>query len=193
MGMIIHSHNSKDYFVPKGTTVAVSGGTHNANGVTFASSADASQGGAELPSSPREASQDQEARTVALLFDDASEAIVSLHVSHGESCQSFLFAAKACFGAEPCEIDTWGIFDKPPVDCVVSDWSYWEPCSHTCGVGQQSRSRKIIQYPVRGGFGCSEALTVTRECIARPCHNECQPVDCQYSDWSMWGACDRCG
>jgi len=191
--MVIHSHNSKDYFVPKGTTVAVSGGTHNANGVTFASSADASRGGEELPSSPREASQDQEARTVSLQFDDSSEAIVSLHVSHGESCQSFLFAAKACLGEEPCEIDTCSIFDKPPVDCVVSDWSYWEPCTHTCGVGQQSRNRKIIQYPVRGGFGCSEALSVTRECIARPCHNECQPVDCQYSDWAMWGACDRCG
>jgi len=191
--MTVHSQNSKDYFLPKGTTIAVSGGTHSVAGVTFSSSNNAGEAGAELPISPSEASQDQEARAVSLQFDDTSEAIVSLNVRHGESCQPFLFAAKACWQGQPCEIDTCGIFDKPPVDCVVSDWAYWGPCSHTCGVGQQSRERKILQYPVRGGFGCSESLSVTRECIAKPCHDACQPVDCKYSDWSLFGACDRCG
>lgn len=39
-------------------------------------------------------------------------------------------------------------------DCVVSEWSPWSPCSHSCSSknaeGSQSRSRSIVALPAEG-------------------------------------------
>jgi len=188
--MQIFAQRFKDYFLTKDTSIAVASGTA---GATFAASNGHQQHEDMLPQSPSSTTGLQESRSVAILFVEASEAEVHFQVTQGSTCRKFLFAAKACFGSDSCEVDPCHLFDKPPVDCVLSTWGLWGMCSSECGVGQQIRSREILQQPSRGGFGCSEALSETRECMQKPCHNDCTPVDCLWTDWHEWGACDRCG
>lgn len=48
-------------------------------------------------------------------------------------------------------------------DCRVSEWSEWTPCSKTCGIGEQSRTRKVLFYPKRGALPCPQ-LKQTKWC-----------------------------
>lgn len=79
----------------------------------------------------------------------------------------------------------------PPVDCTASEWHEWNKCSASCGGGVQSRSRKIIQQPSNGGFGCKESLSDVRECARNSC-SHAQPVDCVLGNWHDWGMCGSC-
>jgi len=81
---------------------------------------------------------------------------------------------------------------KDEVDCVLSDWSAWTKCTRTCGSGQSSRSRVVLQEPQAGGKPCSGVLTVLKSCNSDPCE---MPVclDCIWGEWSDWGACTKCG
>ncbi|KAI1237370.1 Thrombospondin type-1 domain-containing protein 7B, partial [Lamprotornis superbus] len=60
-------------------------------------------------------------------------------------------------------------------DCVVSEWSPWSPCSHSCSSrnaeGTQSRSRSILALPAEGGKTCppERALQEQRACNEHPC------------------------
>eukprot|EP01004_Peranema_trichophorum_P003198 NODE_21_length_5193_cov_112.595266_g17_i0.p1 GENE.NODE_21_length_5193_cov_112.595266_g17_i0~~NODE_21_length_5193_cov_112.595266_g17_i0.p1 ORF type:complete len:1676 (-),score=495.00 NODE_21_length_5193_cov_112.595266_g17_i0:119-5146(-) len=75
-----------------------------------------------------------------------------------------------------------------PVDCVVSDWSEWSICDHTCGGGTQSRSR-VITTPVRYGGRVCPALVETQACNIQEC-----PIDCVVSSWGDWSVCTKtCG
>ena len=68
------------------------------------------------------------------------------------------------------------------VDCVVSEWQLWSPCS--CS-GEKSRVRQIQTPPHQGGEECPE-LSETDTCSPEP--GACV-VDCVVSEWSEWGAC----
>ncbi|XP_063789788.1 thrombospondin type-1 domain-containing protein 7B isoform X1 [Pseudophryne corroboree] len=75
--------------------------------------------------------------------------------------------------------------DEPPVqlvckvpcslDCVISEWSAWSPCSRSCSTknaeGKQSRTRSILAYPGEGGKSCpsSQALYEYRLCNDHLC------------------------
>lgn len=49
------------------------------------------------------------------------------------------------------------------VDCVVSDWMSWSPCSTTCGKnGTRQRTRKILVWPVGKGSPCPQLLEKQR-------------------------------
>ncbi len=75
-----------------------------------------------------------------------------------------------------------------PVDCEVDNWTDWGPCSKTCGVGTQNRTRKVKTQAQNGGKECP-VLTETQTCNTQPC-----PVDCKVSDWEPWGTCSAtCG
>lgn len=74
--------------------------------------------------------------------------------------------------------------DKGPckVDCLLSDWSTWSECSHPCGLGEQRRSRYVIEAPSETGKSCG-ALEETK-----PCGGHCPPK-CILSDWTEWASC----
>ncbi|XP_025979254.2 thrombospondin type-1 domain-containing protein 7B [Dromaius novaehollandiae] len=75
-------------------------------------------------------------------------------------------------------------------DCVVSEWSQWSPCSHSCSSknaeGNQSRSRSILALPAEGGKACppARALQEHRSCNEHPC----VPV---FWETSPWSACSE--
>ncbi|XP_026533553.1 thrombospondin type-1 domain-containing protein 7A isoform X1 [Notechis scutatus] len=62
-----------------------------------------------------------------------------------------------------------------PKDCVLSTWSGWSSCSHTCSgkttEGKQMRTRSILAYAGEGGLQCpnSSRLQETRNCNEHPC------------------------
>lgn len=75
-----------------------------------------------------------------------------------------------------------------PVDCVVSSWSAFSPCTKPCGGGTQTRTRTVVTPAANGGAPCP-SLIDTVSCNTQPC-----PVDCVVSDWSAWGPCSApCG
>ena len=47
----------------------------------------------------------------------------------------------------------WLSFIWSPVDCVMGEWSNWSAC---CGGEITSRSREVIQDPLRSGDPCSD-------------------------------------
>ncbi|XP_061442295.1 thrombospondin type-1 domain-containing protein 7A isoform X3 [Rhineura floridana] len=62
-----------------------------------------------------------------------------------------------------------------PKDCVLSTWSGWSSCSHTCSgkttEGKQMRARSILAYAGEGGIQCpnNSMLQETRNCNEHPC------------------------
>ncbi|CAJ1071311.1 thrombospondin type-1 domain-containing protein 7B [Xyrichtys novacula] len=74
--------------------------------------------------------------------------------------------------SESCMVDC-------PVSCILSDWSAWTECSHTCGSqGRSTRTRRILQDAHEGGRPCPTLLVQTRPCPIMPCYTWL------LSDWS---------
>lgn len=71
-------------------------------------------------------------------------------------------------------------------DCQVSEWQT-EPCSVTCGGGNQRMVRSVEAHPV-GGMPCPP-LEAFQNCNTAAC-----PISCELSAWSGWSACSsECG
>uniref|UniRef100_A0A3B1IIX4 Thrombospondin type-1 domain-containing protein 7A n=1 Tax=Astyanax mexicanus TaxID=7994 RepID=A0A3B1IIX4_ASTMX len=65
--------------------------------------------------------------------------------------------------SELCQVDC-------PVSCVLSEWSPWTECSHTCGnQGVMSRSRRVLQEAHDEGRPCPSQLSQTKPCPIMPC------------------------
>lgn len=188
--MSLFAQGFKDYYLSKQSLVAVSSVD---GGGTFAAS-DAGNFGNPLPNSPADTDEMTESRTVALLYDQAATFDVKFQVAGGTGCHRFLFAVKGCAGQGGCcEVDPCHLYDKPAVDCILSDWEEWGECDVSCGAGQQVKRRQVVQYPSKGGYGCTSALSLTRACNMQACGNECVPVDCAWTEWSDYGPCNKCG
>ncbi|XP_033639593.1 uncharacterized protein LOC117300041 isoform X3 [Asterias rubens] len=97
-------------------------------------------------------------------------------------------------------------------NCAVngnfSDWSPWEPCDHTCGVGFHTRRRSCSNPPPRnGGKRCLGADQQRLPCSdLKPCPGALSSIapscvafgncskDCTWNLWSDWSSCTRsCG
>ncbi|KAL3267359.1 hypothetical protein HHI36_011490 [Cryptolaemus montrouzieri] len=55
------------------------------------------------------------------------------------------------------------------IDCIVSRFSNWSPCSTTCGSGITESVRTIKVRPQNGGKECPSRLVRRRKCIGPPC------------------------
>jgi len=74
-----------------------------------------------------------------------------------------------------------------PVHCETTDWSSWGSCDASCGgEGRRIRTRSITAEADNGGSSCPTLEDVDTECAGQPC-----PIDCDLTDWSSWGSCDR--
>ena len=95
----------------------------------------------------------------------------------GKACTSFEWQqVKDCTSGE-C-----------PVDCTLSSWSQWAPCSRSCGGGSARRTRSVTRAAVQGGIKCG-ALSQTQACNVMLC-----AVDCKIGEWGTWGPCTKaCG
>ena len=56
----------------------------------------------------------------------------------------------------------------PAVDCRVSNWAAWSPCSVTCGAGTKARTRHVDEYDRGGGNECP-ILRTEKYCSPREC------------------------
>lgn len=109
---------------------------------------------------------------------------------------------RRCFGGmsevsmcnpSPGEFPSPQCMQSMRVDCVLSDWSEYSPCSSSCRGGQHQRNRQILVSPDGGGRECPTTLAETSACNDEPCPGQCKPSDCVFSDWSSWGTCTKCG
>ncbi|RWS26881.1 hypothetical protein B4U80_04927 [Leptotrombidium deliense] len=78
-------------------------------------------------------------------------------------------------------------FSNPGVvDCMVTDWSEWSPCSKTCGPnGRKTRRRQIKLSPQNGGVPCPTKLVQRRKCKNNP------PCNCILGPWTEWSPCSK--
>uniref|UniRef100_A0A6J0SKF4 Thrombospondin type-1 domain-containing protein 7B n=1 Tax=Pogona vitticeps TaxID=103695 RepID=A0A6J0SKF4_9SAUR len=76
------------------------------------------------------------------------------------------------------------------MDCVVTEWSQWSPCSHSCSSknaeGRQRRMRRILALPGEGGKPCppTRALQEHRVCNEHSCN-------LVYWEMSVWSPCSE--
>jgi len=76
-----------------------------------------------------------------------------------------------------------------PVDCVLSLWAEWSPCSSSCGNGMRTRKRDITQKAENWGKECPRNTEEQEPCVEEDC-----AVDGAWSSWSRWGYCSQtCG
>ena len=101
----------------------------------------------------------------------AREIVVAAHAG-GQACPTTLETATGLCVTALC-----------PVDCSVSAWSSWSPCSVSCGAGATVRTRSVIQQPMNGGQLCG----LTSE--SSPCAALFCPVDCSATAWMSWQTC----
>eukprot|EP01060_Flectonema_neradi_P029716 TRINITY_DN4167_c0_g1_i2.p1 TRINITY_DN4167_c0_g1~~TRINITY_DN4167_c0_g1_i2.p1 ORF type:complete len:469 (+),score=56.60 TRINITY_DN4167_c0_g1_i2:48-1454(+) len=80
------------------------------------------------------------------------------------------------------------------VDCVMSGWSPWSPCTVQCGngTGTTDRYRQILIAPQGNGLPCPHLTetvncTVTASCTTPPSGNV--TTNCTMSGWSPWSEC----
>lgn len=71
-------------------------------------------------------------------------------------------------------------------DCLWSLWQDWSPCSKSCGLGEQHRSRSIALEASHGGAGCQGVFQDFRSC-EEPCPSYGQ--NCGFGPWTPWSDC----
>jgi len=116
--------------------------------------------------------------------------------------RSMITAPNSHVDAVGCPTDTYAERDcnvhRCPIDCAYPDFtaSDWGSCSKSCTLGwpsgqheagTRSRSRTLVP-PQFGGALCPDAHE------HEPCNEAVICDECQYSDWSAYGACSlTCG
>jgi len=110
-----------------------------------------------------------------------SRTIVNQPTSGGKPCEGSLEELRACNTTKPKEKDM-----LQPVDCELTSWSRWGPCSQDCGSGTRYRSRDIKRKAESDGAACSGTLHELEECNTQRCG-----AKCVLGDWHDWGHCSK--
>ncbi|XP_042533232.1 SCO-spondin-like [Dipodomys spectabilis] len=95
-----------------------------------------------------------------------------------------------CDGRADCELAGEAELSPEEQGCGAwGSWSPWEPCSHTCGPGVQSRSRQCSPVHLPALQLCQGPRQESQACFTEAC-----PVDGRWSSWSPWSLCSEpCG
>ncbi|XP_062313300.1 thrombospondin type-1 domain-containing protein 7B [Osmerus eperlanus] len=72
-----------------------------------------------------------------------------------------------------------------PLDCKLSDWSAWTPCSVPCGGGLKIRSKWLREKAFNGGRPCPKLDLRNQVYEAMPCHSQCKQYEWRAEPWSM--------
>lgn len=113
-------------------------------------------------------------------------AICSGHTDGKPASETVVAGHVASYGPVGTAVDTTSYY---MIDCEVSQWQSYGDCSLTCGSGLMAQSRHVTVEPAHGGLICPEAYERYVPCNEDPC-----PIDCGYSEWTVWGTCSpSCG
>ncbi|XP_041421849.1 thrombospondin type-1 domain-containing protein 7A isoform X2 [Xenopus laevis] len=76
-----------------------------------------------------------------------------------------------------------------PINCQLSEWSFWSKCSKECGLqGKMLRNRTVIQPSQGDGRPCPSQMEQSKPCPVKPCYRW------QYGRWSLCKVEDaQCG
>uniref|UniRef100_W5L0P0 Spondin-1 n=1 Tax=Astyanax mexicanus TaxID=7994 RepID=W5L0P0_ASTMX len=97
----------------------------------------------------------------------------------GSSCREPTEETEKCVVNEDCS----------PSSCIVTEWTDWEPCSVSCGLGMRRRVR-MMKMDTSDGSPCRVPLEEVEKCMMP----ECNALSCMVSPWSEWGHCSvTCG
>jgi len=106
----------------------------------------------------------------------------------GQNCSGELAQVSPSPNLPECEVEEE---DRSTiVDCIWSEWDEWGACSASCDGGQRIRQRQIKMMGSKNGAPCPSESSMQVE----PCAlEECGCEDCQWGEWSDWGACTCTG
>ncbi|XP_038063967.1 hemicentin-1-like isoform X2 [Patiria miniata] len=95
------------------------------------------------------------------------------------------YNGRGCDGAPSQQAEC--VVRNCPVDGKYGPWTNWQPCSATCGNGEQIRTRQCNNPPPSNfGRDCLGPAEHKRMCSERDC-----PVDGRWNNWSPWTTCSR--
>ncbi|XP_046701231.1 thrombospondin type-1 domain-containing protein 7B isoform X2 [Silurus meridionalis] len=72
-----------------------------------------------------------------------------------------------------------------PLDCRLSSWSPWSPCSVSCGSGLRVRSRWLREKPFNGGRPCPKLDLKNQVSEVVPCRGVCAVYQWVTESWSF--------
>ncbi|CAK0903925.1 unnamed protein product, partial [Prorocentrum cordatum] len=87
------------------------------------------------------------------------------------------------------ETEVCGNGTKESLDCLVSSWMAWTPCTRKCGGGERQRQRTILRHSENGGRPCSASLSEMEPCSTQACSGVKEAANCTLAEWSEWGRC----
>eukprot|EP00927_Polykrikos_kofoidii_P055278 TRINITY_DN49555_c0_g1_i1.p1 TRINITY_DN49555_c0_g1~~TRINITY_DN49555_c0_g1_i1.p1 ORF type:complete len:1251 (-),score=254.10 TRINITY_DN49555_c0_g1_i1:107-3778(-) len=91
----------------------------------------------------------------------------------GKPCGGYSFLVEAC-KTKPC-----------PIDCAWAAWQEWGECAVTCGGGQRTRERQILQQALFGGRDCPiVGMHALRGASKMLMGDEVESPKGQFGEWS---------